>query len=364
MATKQPKRVLITGAAGECWCGAGAARVRSRFCAAITNPTLPPTNPGQIGYALCPLVARGAMLGPDQPVILHLLDIEPAATALRGVAMELTDAAFPLLSGVVATTDLATAAAGVDVAVMVGGFPRKAGMERKDVMAKNVSIYAAQAAALASSASPDVKIVVVANPANTNALMLAEHAPGIPRKNITALTRLDHNRALGQLAEKTGAPVATVANAIIWGNHSSTQVPDVAHATIGGQPARGVVGDDGWLEGAFVETVAQRGAAIIAARGASSALSAASAAADHVRDWVLGTAEGEWTSMAVATEGGIGAEYGAPDGVVFSLPVTCANGEWTVVSGLAVDAATAAKIKASGDELVEEKALAHACLGE
>lgn len=323
-----------------------------------------PSSSGQIGYALCPLVARGAMLGPDQPVILHLLDIEPAAKALEGVAMELTDAAFPLLAGVVATTDLATAAAGVDVAVMVGGFPRKAGMERKDVMSKNVSIYAAQAAALAAAASPDVKIVVVANPANTNALMLAQHAPSIPKKNITALTRLDHNRALGQLAQKTGAPVASVANAIIWGNHSSTQVPDVAHATIGGQPAKDVVGDDAWLASDFVSTVAQRGAAIIAARGASSALSAASAAADHVRDWVLGTKDGEWTSMAVATDGGVGAEYGAPDGVVFSLPVTCKDGEWTVVPGLAVDAATAAKIKASGEELVEERALAHACLGE
>jgi len=304
------------------------------------------------------------MMGPDQPVILHLLDIPPAATALEGVRMELVDAAFPLLAGVVATTDVAVAAAGVDVAVMVGGFPRKAGMERKDVMSKNVSIYAAQAAALAAAASPDVKVVVVANPANTNALMLARHAPSIPAKNITALTRLDHNRALGQLAEKAGAAVASVTGTIIWGNHSSTQVPDAAHATIGGNKAADVINDAAWLATDFISTVQQRGAAIITARGASSALSAASAACDHVRDWVRGTKEGEWVSMAVSTEGGVGAAYGAPDGVVFSLPVTCKDGEWSVVEGLAVDDATRAKIEASGAELVEERDLALACLGE
>ena len=300
------------------------------------------------------------MLGPDQPVILHLLDIAPAATALEGVRMELVDAAFPLLAGVVATTDPAVAAKGVDVAVMVGGFPRKAGMERKDVMGKNVAIYAAQAAALEAHASPGVKVVVVANPANTNALMLATHAPKVPKKNITALTRLDHNRALGQLAAKAGVPVAAVKNAIIWGNHSSTQVPDASSATIAGTPAPAALADDAWLAGDFVATVQQRGAAIIAARGASSALSAASAAADHVRDWLCGTAAGEWTSMAVPSDG----SYGAPEGVVFSFPVTCEGGEGKIVQGLPVGADLAAKLKATGDELVEERALALQCLGE
>ncbi|EFN52647.1 malate dehydrogenase, cytoplasmic [Chlorella variabilis] len=326
----EPKRILVTGAAG------------------------------QIGYAICPMIARGAMLGPDQPVILHMLDIEPAKQALEGVRMELVDAAYPLLMGVVASTDAEEACKGVDVAVMVGGFPRKAGMERKDVMSKNVAIYKAQASALEKNAAPGCKVLVVANPANTNSLILKEHAPSIPAENITCLTRLDHNRALGQLSERSGVHVGKVKNVIIWGNHSSTQYPDVNHATIDGKPAREVIGDDAYLDGDFISTVQQRGAAIIKARGLSSALSAASSACDHIRDWVLGTPEGTWVSMGVYSDG----SYGAPKGVVYSFPVTCKAGTWSIVQGLSIDEPSAAKMKATGDELVEEKALAMECLGE
>jgi malate dehydrogenase len=293
-------------------------------------------------------------------VILHLLDIAPAAAALEGVRMELVDAALPLLSGVVATTDPEVAFKDVDVAILVGGFPRKAGMERKDVMSKNVAIYKAQASALERLAAPGVRVVVVANPANTNALILKENAPSIPAENITALTRLDHNRALGQLSERTGSHITAVRNAIIWGNHSSTQYPDVNHATIDGKPARQVVGDDAYLDGPFVEVVQQRGAAIIKARGLSSALSAASSACDHVRDWVLGTPEGTWVSMGVFSDG----SYGAPKDVVYSFPVTCADGKWSIVQGLEIDAHSAEKMRVSGEELVGEKALALECLGE
>uniref|UniRef100_M1CGF8 Malate dehydrogenase n=1 Tax=Solanum tuberosum TaxID=4113 RepID=M1CGF8_SOLTU len=260
---KQPTRVLVTGAAG------------------------------QIGYALVPMIARGAMLGLDQPVIIHMLDIEPAAESLKGVKMELIDAAFPLLKDVVATTDVVEACKGVNVAVMVGGFPRKEGMERKDVMTKNVSIYKAQASALEQHAAPDCKVLVVANPANTNALILKEFAPSFPAKNITCLTRLDHNRALGQVSEKLNVHVGDVKNVTIWGNHSSTQYPDVNHATVktaaGEKPVRELVANDQWLNTEFITTVQQRGAAIIKARKLSSALSAASSACDHIRDWVLGT---------------------------------------------------------------------------
>ncbi|RZS26684.1 hypothetical protein BHM03_00060068 [Ensete ventricosum] len=257
--------------------------------------------PGQIGYALVPMIARGVMLGPDQPVILHMLDIPPAAEALNGVRMELVDAAFPLLKGiiflscVVATTDAVEACTGVNIAVMVGGFPRKEGMERKDVMSKNVSIYKSQASALEAYAAPNCKVLVVANPANTNALILKEFAPSIPAKNITCLTRLDHNRALGQISERLTVQVSDVKNVIIWGNHSSTQYPDVSHATVktpsGEKPVREPVSDDAWLRGEFITTVQKRGAAIIKARKLSSALSAASSACDHIRDWVLGTPE-------------------------------------------------------------------------
>jgi len=325
---KEPVRVLVTGAAG------------------------------QIGYALVPMVARGIMLGADQPVILHMLDIPPAAEALNGVKMELVDAAFPLLKGVVATTDVVEACTGVSVAVMVGGFPRKEGMERKDVMSKNVSIYKAQASALEKYAAPNCKVLVVANPANTNALILKEFAPSIPEKNITCLTRLDHNRALGQISERLNVQVSDVKNVIIWGNHSSTQYPDVTHATVGDKPVPELVKDDAWLKGEFISTVQQRGAAIIKARKLSSALSAASSACDHIRDWVLGTPEGTWVSMGVYSDG----SYNVPAGLIYSFPVTCCGGEWKIVQGLSIDEFSRAKLDATAAELTEEKALAYSCL--
>ncbi|XP_016648367.1 PREDICTED: malate dehydrogenase, cytoplasmic-like isoform X1 [Prunus mume] len=314
---KEPVTVLVTGAAG------------------------------QIGYAIVPMIARGAMLGPDQPVILHMLDIEPAAESLNGVKMELIDAAFPLLRGVVATTDVQEACKGVNIAVMVGGFPRKEGMERKDVMSKNVSIYKAQASALEKNAAADVKVLVVANPANTNALILKEFAPSIPEKNITCLTRLDHNRALGQISEKLNVHVGDVKNVIIWGNHSSTQYPDVNHATVttsgGEKPVRELVANDQWLNTEFITTVQQRGAAIIKARKLSSALSAASSACDHIRDWVLGTPKGSWVSMGVYSDGSYGIQ-------------------WSIVQGLKIDEFSRGKLDATAQELIEEKSLAHSCL--
>lgn len=332
MAGTEPKRVLITGAAG------------------------------QIGYAIAPQVARGGMLGPDQPIILHLLDIEPAKGGLEGVKMEILDCAYPLVKGIVATTNLEEACKDVDVAVMVGGFPRKAGMERKDVMGKNVAIYKQQASALEKFAKKDVKIVVVANPANTNALILRENAPSIPPENITAMTRLDHNRALSQLAERAGVPVTEVKNVIIWGNHSSSQYPDVNHATIGGKPAREVLtGADEWLNGEFISTVQQRGAAIIKARGLSSAMSAASSACDHIKSWLTGSpSDGSWVSMAVFSDG----SYDTPKDVMYSFPCTCKDGKWSIVQGLSIDEFSAEKMKLTGEELVEEAALARECLAE
>ncbi|XP_065859247.1 malate dehydrogenase, cytoplasmic-like isoform X2 [Euphorbia lathyris] len=329
---KYPLRVLVTGAAG------------------------------QIGYAIVPLIARGAMLGPEQPVILHMLDIGPAAEALNGVKMELTDAAFPLLKGVIATTDVVEACMGVNIAVMVGGFPRKEGMERKDVMSRNVSIYKAQASALEKHAAEDCKVVVVANPANTNALILKEYAPSIPEKNITCLTRLDHNRALGQISERLDVDVSDVKNVIIWGNHSSTQYPDVNHATVltngAEKPVRQLVEDDQWLNTEFITTVQQRGAAIIKARKLSSALSAASAACDHIRDWVLGTPKGTWVSMGVYSDG----SYGIQPGLIYSFPVTCEKGNWSIVQDLKIDEFSREKMDATAKELVEEKSLAYSCL--
>ncbi|KAH6786897.1 Lactate/malate dehydrogenase family protein [Perilla frutescens var. hirtella] len=329
---KEPVRVLVTGAAG------------------------------QIGYALVPMVARGAMLGLNQPVILHMLDIPPAAEALNGVKMELVDAAFPLLKGVVATTDVSEACTGVNIAVMVGGFPRKEGMERKDVMSKNVSIYKSQASALEKHAAPNCKVLVVANPANTNALILKEFAPSIPERNITCLTRLDHNRALGQISERLNVHVGDVKNVIIWGNHSSTQYPDVNHASVktssGDKPVQELVGNDEWLKGEFITTVQQRGAAIIKARKFSSALSAASSACDHIRDWVLGTPEGSWVSMGVYSDG----SYNVPAGLIYSFPITCKNGEWSIVKGLSIDDFSRKKLDLTAQELSEEKSLAYSCL--
>ncbi|KAG1654907.1 hypothetical protein FOA52_003149 [Chlamydomonas sp. UWO 241] len=329
MASPSPARVLITGAAG------------------------------QIGYAICPMVAAGRLLGPDTPVILHLLDIEPAKQALEGVKMELLDAAFPLLMGVVTSIDANEACKDVDYAIMIGGFPRKAGMERKDVMSKNVTIYASQAAALENNASKGVKVLVVANPANTNACILKECAPSIPAENITCMTRLDHNRALAQIAERCTVPITKVKNVMIWGNHSGTQYPDVNHGTVNGKPIREAVGDDAWLDGEFISVVQQRGAAIIKARGLSSAMSAASSACDHMRDWTLGTpADGSWVSMGVVGDG----SYGQPADLCYSYPVTCKDGKWSVVQGLTINAASAAKMKATAEELQEELALAHECI--
>ncbi|XP_010264334.1 PREDICTED: malate dehydrogenase, cytoplasmic-like isoform X1 [Nelumbo nucifera] len=329
---KEPLRVLITGAAG------------------------------QIGYALAPMVARGVMLGPDQPIILHLLDIQPAAEVLNAVKMELIDAAFPLLQGVIATTDVVEACMGVNIAIMVGGFPRKEGMERKDVMSKNVEIYKAQASALEKHAVENCKVLVVANPANTNALILKEFAPSIPEKNITCLTRLDHNRALAQISERLDVPVGDVKNVIIWGNHSSTQYPDVNHATVttgsGEKSVRQLVADDQWLNNEFITTVQQRGAAIIKARKLSSALSAASAACDHVHDWVLGTPKGTWVSMGVYSDG----SYGIQPGLIYSFPVTCEKGEWSIVKGLKIEEFSRKKMDATAKELMDEKSFAYSCL--
>ncbi|RZB71831.1 Malate dehydrogenase, cytoplasmic, partial [Glycine soja] len=317
---------------------------------------------GQIGYALVPMIARGAMLGPNQPMILHMLDIEPATESLKGLKMELIDAAYPLLRGVVATTDVVEACKDVNIVVMVGGFPRKEGMERKDVMSKNVSIYKAQASALEQHAATDCKVLVVANPANTNALILKEFAPSIPEKNITCLTRLDHNRALGQISERLNVLVSDVKNVIVWGNHSSTQYPDVNHATVttnsGEKPVRELVVDDNWLNNEFITTVQQRGAAIIKARKQSSALSAASAACDHIRDWVLGTPKGEWVSMGVYSDG----SYGIPTGLIYSFPVTCERGDWNIVQGLKIDQFSREKMDKTAQELIEEKTLAKSCL--
>ncbi|KAK1400688.1 malate dehydrogenase [Heracleum sosnowskyi] len=317
---------------------------------------------GQIGYALVPMIARGEMLGTNQPVILHLLDIEPAAEALNAVKMELIDSAFPLLKGVVATTNVVEACTDVDIAIMVGGFPRKDGMERKDVMSKNVSIYKAQAAALEQHASSNCKVLLVANPANTNALILKEFAPSIPEDNITCLTRLDHNRALGQISERLNVHVNDVKNVIIWGNHSSTQYPDVNHATVstdkGTKSVRELVNNDQWLNTEFVTTVQQRGAAIIKSRKSSSAFSAASSACDHIRDWVLGTPKGTWVSMGVYSDG----SYGVQPGLIYSFPVTCEKGEWSIVQGLKIDEFSRAKMDATAEELIEEKALAYSCL--
>ena len=305
---------------------------------------------GQIGYALAPMIARGLMLGPDTPVILHLLEIPPAATALEGVRMELIDAAFPLLHGVVATTDAAEACAGVEIACMVGGFPRRAGMERKDVMAKNVAIYKAAASSLEAHASPDVKIVVVANPANTNAYVLKHFAPKIKKENISALTRLDHNRMLGMLGEKLAVPSTEVSGVVVWGNHSSTQYPDVNHGTAAGKPIRAVVGEDG----EFVDVIRKRGAAIIAARKMSSALSAASSVCDHIRNWVVSMEGKPFVSMAVASDG----SYGVEEGLIYSFPVKSSGGTWEIVQGLEIDERSKGLIKATEAELKEEAELA------
>jgi malate dehydrogenase len=306
---------------------------------------------GQIGYALLFRIAAGELLGPDRPVRLRLLEIEPALKAAEGTAMELDDCAFPLLQGIDITADARAAFDGTNVALLVGARPRTAGMERGDLLSANGGIFGPQGEAINAGAADDVRVLVVGNPANTNALIAASHAPDVPGDRFTAMTRLDHNRALSQLAKKTGSSVNDIRQLTIWGNHSATQYPDWSKATIGGRPAEEVVGDRGWLEDTFIPTVAKRGAAIIEARGSSSAASAANAAIDHVSSWVNGTPDGDWTSAAIMSDG----SYGVPEGLISSFPVTSTGGQWSVVQGLDVDDFSRKRIDASVAELVEER---------
>ena len=305
---------------------------------------------GQIGYALAFRVASGHLLGPDQPVNLNLLEITPTLPALQGVVMELNDCAFPLLHSITATDDAKVAFRDANVALLVGARPRGPGMERKDLLLANAAIFSAQGKAMNEVAERNIKVLVVGNPANTNALIARANAPDLNPRNFTAMTRLDHNRALAQLSEKTGCHTTDIRRLTIWGNHSSTQYPDINHATVGGQPAIELV-DQAWLEGTFIPVVQQRGAAIIKARGASSAASAAAAAIDHVYTWVNGTAEGDWVSMAVPSDG----SYGIPEGVIYSYPVTTAGGEYSIVQGLDVSAFSRGRMDASHTELLEER---------
>jgi malate dehydrogenase len=318
---KQPVRVAVTGAAG------------------------------QIGYQLCFRIAAGDMLGPDQPVILQLLEITPAMDALGGVTMELNDAALPLLHGVLATDDVDTAFKDVDYALLVGAKPRGPGMERSDLLTENGKIFGPQGRALNAHASRDVKVLVVGNPANTNALIAQAAAPDLEPRNFTAMTRLDHNRALAQMAEQTGIHHSAITNMIIWGNHSTTQYPDIRFTRSAGAQIASRV-DQQWYREHFIPTVQKRGAAIIKARGASSAASAASAALDHIRNWALGTPEGDWVSMAVPSDG----SYGIEPGVIYSFPCTCAGGDYRIVGGLDVDAFSRERMDATDAELREERA--------
>ncbi len=317
---KQPLNVAITGAAG------------------------------QIGYALAFRVASGAMLGPDQPVNLHLLEITPALPTLQGVVMELNDCAFPTLNKVIATDDARVAFKDCHAALLVGARPRGPGMERKDLLLANAQIFSAQGKALNDVAARDVRVLVVGNPANTNALIAMKNAPSLKPQSFTAMTRLDHNRALSQLAEKTGVHVNDIQKMIIWGNHSATQYPDINHCLVKGQPARSLV-DANWIEKDFIPTVQQRGAAIIKARGASSAASAGSAAIDHIRDWFRGSAAGDWVSMGIPSDG----SYGIPEGVIYSYPVICRNGHYEIVQGLAIDEFSRQRMDATHKELLEER---------
>ena len=317
---KQPVRVAITGAAG------------------------------QIGYQLSFRIASGQMLGADQPVILQLLEIPPALGALQGVEMELRDCAFPTLADVVSTDDPNVAFADADYALLVGARPRGPGMERKDLLLANAANFSVQGKAMNEHASPDIKVLVVGNPANTNALIARANAPDLNPRNFTAMTRLDHNRAVAQLAEKTGKAVADIDGMIIWGNHSATQYPDIGHTSVAGEPAAGKVDTD-WYRETFIPTVQQRGAAIIKARGASSAASAASAAIDHIHDWALGTPGDSWVSMAVPSDG----SYGIGEGVIYSFPVRCSGGDYEIVQGLDVDEFSRGKMTATEAELREER---------
>lgn len=310
---------------------------------------------GQISYSLLFRIASGEMLGKDQPVILQLLEITPALEALKGVAMELEDCAFPLLAGIVQSDDATVAFKDVEYALLVGARPRGPGMERKDLLEANAAIFSAQGKALNEVAARNVKVLVVGNPANTNALIAQRNAPDLDPRNFTAMTRLDHNRALTQLANKTDSTVNDITHMTIWGNHSATQYPDLHQAKVNGEDAMGKV-DQEWYETDFIPTVQQRGAAIIKARGASSAASAANAAIDHMRDWALGTNEGDWTSMAVYSDG----SYGIQEGLIYSFPVTCKNGDWEIVQGVDINDFSREKMSATETELAEERdAVAH-----
>jgi malate dehydrogenase len=305
---------------------------------------------GQIGYALAFRVASGQMLGPDQPVNLRLLEIPQALPGLQGVVMELDDCAFPTLNKVIATDDAKVAFKDCNAAMLVGARPRGPGMERKDLLLANAQIFSAQGKALNEVADRQVKVLVVGNPANTNALIARANARDLNPRNFTAMTRLDHNRALAQLAEKTGTHSSQIRRMIIWGNHSGTQYPDVNHATVNGKPARSLV-DQKWLDETFIPVVQQRGAAVIKARGSSSAASAASAALDHIRTWTLGTAEGDWVSMGVPSDG----SYDIPAGVIYSYPVTCRHGDYQIVQGLTIDAGSRKRLTVTETELKEER---------
>jgi len=320
MADREPIRVVVTGAAG------------------------------QIAYSLLYQVASGYVFGCDQPLILHLLDITPMMGVLNGVVMEINDCALPLVRDVVATDDPIVAFKDIDAAFLVGAMPRREGMERKDLLAANVKIFKAQGQAMDQHAKKSVKILVVGNPANTNALMCSHYAPSIPKKNFSAMTRLDHNRASAQLANKVGAKVQDIKKVIIWGNHSSTQFPDASHATVNNQSVAGQV-DDAWIQNEFVPTVQKRGAAVIAARKLSSAMSAAKAASDHMKSWFSSTAADDWVSMGVFSDG----SYGTPEGVMFSFPVTIKDGEWSIVQGLEVNEFARGMLDITGKELCDER---------
>ena len=309
---------------------------------------------GQIGYSLLFRIASGEMLGKDQPVILQMLELpmEKAQAALKGVMMELEDCAFPLLAGMVGTDNAEVAFKDADIALLVGARPRGPGMERKDLLLENAKIFTAQGAALNKVASRDVKVLVVGNPANTNAYIAMKSAQDLPAKNFTAMLRLDHNRALSQLANKAGVAVADIEKLVVWGNHSPTMYPDYRFATVNGQSLKDKINDADWNANEFIPKVGKRGAAIIEARGLSSAASAANAAIDHIRDWVLGTPDGDWVSMAVPSDG----SYGIAEGVIYGYPVTCKNGEYQIVQGLSVDEFSRSRMDATEKELREERA--------
>jgi len=306
---------------------------------------------GQIGYSLLFRIASGAMLGPDTPVILQLLEVTPALGALGGVKMELDDCAFSPLVDVITTDDANVAFGDADIALLVGAMPRKDGMERSDLLSANGGIFKPQGAAISANAKKNIKVLVVGNPANTNSLIAMHNAPNTDPRQFTAMTRLDHNRAISQLAQRVNKPVTSIKKMTIWGNHSTTQYPDLFHCEVDGKNAAQLVNDQSWIEETYIPTVAKRGAAVIKARGSSSAASAANAAIDHVRNWVLGTPAGDWVSMSVPSDG----SYGVPEGLISSFPCTCANGDYSIVQGLDIDTFSRARIDASVAELLEER---------